>query len=293
MVQRSVDPLPTVIKRNGRRSEESKRLRDIKRNAYAKANKAKPCSVSGCTHERYNLSCYCRGHFQKYRRTGRAVGEIPTQGELRAIEKAIQGWLVEDHLIDERSQRGFKLSWGTAQNRIRKNPAFALPFYRLEGNSGYTAQAKGWIILSHYFHRQGHSLSDAMIRYMAVRLWAEFKWQMPEGKRGFTRERNHFVNTWAGYFVLRNSGFSKTTSEERVIGWQRPWFVSENPRDNLPVPITERVSKTVYLTNFKAGPIVRAIGKELGAAVDHAMGTTWASDHRLLARTCEALGLPF
>lgn len=57
-------------------------------------------------------------------------------------------------------------------------------------------------------------------------------------------------------------------------------------------PIKERETKTVYLSDFKAGPIVRAIGKELRSAVDCAMGMKWISDHRLLQRAREALALP-
>ena len=131
-----------------------------------------------------------------------------------------------------------------------------------------------------------------MLRQMACRLWAEFKWQMPPGKKGFERERNFFVDTWAGYFVLRNSGFSKTTTEEKIIGWDKPWYISDNPKENRYRQIKERETKIVRLSDHKAGPIVRAIGKELRSAVDHAMGTKWVSDHRLLERAFLALKLP-
>ncbi|WP_425051161.1 hypothetical protein [Psychromarinibacter sp. S121] len=255
-------------------------------------NRDKPCAITGCDNPRHNLSTYCLKHRKRHRIYGRPTGDLPTQRELRAIEGAIRDWLEHDHLSTESDRKGFKAAWGSAQQTIRNQPSFALPFFRLEGHEGFTRQAKGWVILSHYFHRQGNSLSNAMLRQMACRLWAEFHWQMPEGRRGFRRERNHFVDTWAGYFVLRNSGFSKTKTEERIIGWQKPWYVSDDPRHNQPIPITETTEKTVTLSHYKAGPIVRAIGKELREAVDRAMGSSWASDHRLLSRTAEAPGLP-
>ncbi len=54
---------------------------------------------------------------------------------------------------------------------------------------GYTQKAKAWVILSNYVHREKNSLSDAMVRYMACRLWSEFLWQMPDGKRGAAKTR--------------------------------------------------------------------------------------------------------
>ncbi|QFS82295.1 hypothetical protein FIV09_05595 [Roseivivax sp. THAF197b] len=132
-----------------------------------------------------------------------------------------------------------------------------------------------------------------MLRYMAIRLWAEFKWKMPEGSRkGFTKERDQFVNTLAGRFVLANSGFTKTTTEEKVIAWERPWYISENPRDNLSQPITETITKTKQLDLWRSATLVRAIGDELRLAVKHAMGSDWLSDYRLLVKATEALGLP-
>ncbi|MEQ8902261.1 MAG: hypothetical protein RID11_16630 [Roseovarius sp.] len=209
------------------------------------------------------------------------------------MEKAIKDWLANDCLTTKADREAFKRNWSAGQRIIRNHPSFALTYSQLEGHSGYTQKAKGWVILSHYFHKQGHSLSDAMLRYMAVRLWTEFKWRLPEGSRkGFQKERHQFVNTWAGKFVLSNAGFTKTTTEEKVIAWQRPWYVSENPRDNLPKPITETVTTTKARDSWAIATVVRAIGDELRAAVDHAMGPKWASDYRLLQRASEALGLP-
>ncbi|WP_157769943.1 hypothetical protein [Ruegeria profundi] len=156
---------------------------------------------------------------------------------------------------------------------------------------GYTQKAKAWVILSNYVHRQGNSLSDAMVRYMACRMWSEFHWQMPEGKRGAAKARNFFVDTWAGKFVLAHSGFTKTKTTEKIIRWAKPWYISDDPVQNEPRPIKEKVTKKVTINRFKAGPIVRAIGKELQSAVDHAMGKAWCSDHRLLEKAHEALGL--
>ena len=274
------------------RSAASQERRRIDRERYLARNALKPCSISSCTKVRYNLSTYCRGHFQKYRRYAHPIDPAPPQADFKLLEEAIKVWLEEDLLTTEDAKRGFKLSWGSAQQTIRTSPSFALPFFRLEGNEGFTQKAKAWIILSHYFHKQKHSLSDTMLRYMAVRLWAEFNWQMPEGKLGATKERNFFVHTWAGYFVLKNSGFTKAKTEEKIIGWQRPWYIHEDPRQNHLIPITEKTIRNIGLTPFKAGPIVRAIGKEIHSAVDHAMGRKWCSDQRLLMRAYEALGLP-
>ncbi|WP_170545256.1 hypothetical protein [Ruegeria arenilitoris] len=218
---------------------------------------------------------------------------MPTQGELRSLEASIKAWLEEDYLTTDFAKRSFKSSWGSAQRTITHNPAFALPFFRLEGNMGYTQKAKAWVILSNYVHRERNLLSDAMVRYMACRLWSEFLWKMPDGKRGAVKTRNFFVDTWAGKFVLANSGFSKTKTEDKIIRWEKPWYVSDDPVQNRPRPITEKVTKKVTVNRFKAGPIVRAIGKELHEAVEHAMGKAWFSDHRLLEKAHEALGLPF
>ncbi|KNX39747.1 hypothetical protein ROTO_37160 [Roseovarius tolerans] len=259
-----------------------------------KANSGKLCSVSGCTKKRYDLYPYCWTHSRRYRRYGHPVIKLPTQGELRAIESAIKAWLDNDHLTTKADREAFKRNWSAGQQTIRNHPSFALPFSRLQGHSGYTQKSKGLVILSHYFHRQGHSLSDAMLRYMAVRLWTEFKWRMPEGSRkGFQKERHLFMNTWSGTFVLTNSGFARTTTEDRVIAWERPWYVSENPRDNLPKPITKSVTTKKALDRWSVATTIRAIGDELRGAVEHAMGTDWVSrDHRLLQKASEALGLP-
>ncbi|SNS32270.1 hypothetical protein SAMN05421757_101852 [Tropicimonas sediminicola] len=274
------------------RSEASIRQRRNKLISDKATNSSKPCVISGCDRHRYCVSTYCNTHAQRYRRYGRAKGPLPTEGELRSIEGAFKEWLDQDHLATDQQRQAFKLAWASGQKTITTNPAFALPFFRLEGNEGFTRQAKGWVILSHYFHVQRHSLSDAMLRLMAVRVWTEFFWQMPEGRRGLTKERNYFVHTWAGYYVLRNSGFTKSKTEEKIIGWERPWYISDDPARNRPKPITEKTIKKVGLTPFKAGPIVRAIGKELQGAVDHAMGTTWINDARLLKRAADALGQP-
>lgn len=276
------------------RVSEAKRKRDrVSLEADKKANQAKTCSVSGCDKNRYGLYPYCRTHAKRYQRYGHPINALPTQGELRAIEGAIKDWLDNDYLTNKHERQAFKLNWAAGQQTIHNHPSFALPFYRLQGISGYTPKAKGWIILSHYFHRQDNSLSDAMLRYLAVRLWSEFKWITPQGSRkGFAKERNYFVNTWAGKFVLSKSGFSKTTRETKVIAWDRPWYISEYPRQSLPKPITETVTKTKTLDRVTAGSISRAIGDELGKAVEHALGTSWVSDYRLLQKASEALGLP-
>lgn len=128
---------------------------------------------------------------------------------------------------------------------------------------------------------------------MAIRIWAEFKWTMPEGSRKrFTAERNRFVDTGAGRFVLSNSGFTKATTEEKVIAWERPWYVSDNPGENLPRPITETITKTKTLDLWRSASLVRAVGGELRTAIQHAMGSDWLSDYRLLSKASEALGLP-
>lgn len=286
----TLDPLPITPRHH--RTDKSRAASRADMQRRAEISRAKPCSVPGCSTNRDGVSVYCHTHRYRYRRYARPVGDLPTQGELRALEGALRDWLAADHLTTEADKKAFKLNWGTAQKTIHAHPAFAIPFFRLEGISGYTQVAKGWIILSHYFHRQRHSLSDAMLRQMACRLWAEFKWQMPPGKKGFERERNFFVDTLAGYFVLRNSGFSKTTTEEKIIGWDKPWYISDNPKENQYRQIKERETKIVRLSDHKAGPIVRAIGKELRSAVDHAMGTKWVSDHRILERAFLALKLP-
>lgn len=284
------DPLPKTPRHQ--RSAASYAARYAAMAARVEINAERPCGVPGCTQRRDGVSTYCHTHYYRSRRYGRPVGDLPRQSELRALEGALRDWLEADHLITDTDKKAFRMNWASAQRTIHQHPSFALPFYRLEGISGYTREAKGWIILSHYFHRQGHSLSDAMLRQMACRLWAEFKWEMPPGKTGYRRERNSFVDTWAGYFVLRNSGFSKTTTEEKIIRWEKPWYISDDPDENRYRPVKERYEKTVYLTDHKAGPIVRAIGKELREAVEHAMGSQYASDYRLLTRAREALGLP-
>ncbi len=285
--------LPLSIIPAGKRSKASREALRQRRIAYQTENQAKKCAVLGCDKHRLKVSSYCRGHYQRNRRYGHPTGRLPTQSELRSIEGAIKVWLEDDYLTTDFAKRSFKSTWGSAQRTITHNPAFALPFIRLEGDMGYTQKAKAWVILSNYVHREKNSLSDAMVRYMACRLWSEFLWQMPNGKGGAVKARNHFVNTWAGKFVLANSGFTKTTTEEKVIRWEKPWYVSDDAVQNRPRPITEQVTTKVTLNPFKAGPIVRAIGKELHDAVDHAMGKAWCSDHRLLEKAHEALGLSF
>lgn len=259
-----------------------------------KINSAKFCSVSGCTKNRYDLYPYCVAHSRRYRRYGHPTIDLPRPAELRAVENAIKTWLEEDHLITKENREAFKKDWSAGQQIIRNHPSFALPFFQLQGHSGYTQKSRGLVILSHYFHKQRHSLSDAMLRYMAVRLWTEFKWEMPEGSRkGFGKERHLFVNTWAGRFVFSNSGFSKTVTEEKVIAWERPWYISENPMHNLPEPITKTVTTKKTLGRWVVATALRAIGDELRGAVEHAMGTRWVSqDYRLFEKTSEALGLP-
>lgn len=286
----TLDPLPSTPRHH--RSERSRAASVSNLHTRNELNRLKPCSVTECTTHRDGVSVYCHTHRYRYRRYAMPVGDLPLQTELRSLEGAIRDWLQADLLTTEQDKKGFKLNWGSAQRTIHAHPSFAIPFFRLEGISGYTQEAKGWIILSHYFHRQGNSLSDAMLRQMACRLWAELKWQMPPGKKGFEKERNYFVDTWAGYFVLRNSGFSKTTTEEKTVGWERRWYISDDPHASRYQPIKETETKVVRLSDHKAGPIVRAIGKELRSAIDYAMGTKWISDHRLIEKAREALSLP-
>lgn len=284
------DPLPKTPSHYRKEKSRAARYSDLLRRAAI--GDTKPCPVPGCTENREGVATYCHTHRYRYRRYAVPIGDLPTQSELRALEGALRDWLSTDLLTTDTEKKGFKLNWGSAQRTIHAHSSFAIPFFRLEGISGYTQEAKGWIILSHYFHRQRNSLSDAMLRQMACRLWAEFKWQMPPGKKGFEKERSFFVDTWAGYFVLRNSGFSKTTTQEKVVGHERLWYISDGPNASRYRPIKERETKIVHLSDFKAGPIVRAIGKELRSAVDYAMGTKRISDHRLLQRAREALALP-
>ncbi|WP_188720442.1 hypothetical protein [Actibacterium pelagium] len=128
-----------------------------------------------------------------------------------------------------------------------------------------------------------------MLRYMAVRLWAGLRFQQPPGKPNRAKELTYFVNTHTGKFVSANSGFSKTTTEQQIIGWERPYIISSIESENAARPITDTVTKKVRLSHNSRAGINRAIGAEVRSAVEHAMGTKWVSNHTLLANASDAL----
>ena len=253
------------------------------------ANKHLSCSCSGCSGTRNSLSIYCYNHRERYRRYGHPTLKVPTKKELRALEGVIQDWLENVHLRKPIEREGFKKLWGSAVVRLRKSPRYAVTFSVLEGCSGYTAKTKACVLLSWYQHKKRKPLGAAMLRYMAVRLWAVIYFKSPQGKYNYIKELDYFVNTWAGKFVLSHSGFSKTKTEQKIIGWERPSFISSLEKENRPRPITERVSKKVRLSPNSAAGIARAIGVELKAAVEYAMGTRWFTDSTLLANAHTAL----
>ncbi|WP_282182875.1 hypothetical protein [Aliiroseovarius marinus] len=156
----------------------------------------------------------------------------------------------------------------------------------------YTSRTKAKIVLAWYHHKRGKPLGALMLRYMAVRLWVELRFQMPPGKTNATREKNYLANTLAGRHAVNQAEVFKHTTAEKVVGWEKPWFVSTVAEENLPAPITEKVTKRVGLTAQRKASIGRAVGAELRHAVEHALGPRWFTDSELMARAVTALTPP-
>ncbi|GGL55773.1 hypothetical protein [Wenxinia marina] len=190
---------------------------------------------------------------------------MPTRSELRELDEAIKFWLGNALSTDEQIS-SFKKLWGTAVRRLHKPPSMARGYTFLEGDTGLSQAERGDIILANYQHRQGHSLSDAMVRWMSCRLWAETLFQMPAGKKHRDKELDKFVNRYAGQFVVARAGISKTVP-----------------------PIIRGEDERVYrLSIGKTANVSRAIGAALGDAVSYAMGKTWHHNEDL-ARATDAI----
>jgi hypothetical protein len=162
----------------------------------------------------------------------------------------------------------------------------------LEGDMRYKQTTKAKIILAWYHHKRGKPLGALMLRYMAVRLWVELRFQMPPGKTQVNREKNYLTNTIAGRYGVNEANVSKVTTEEKIIGWERPWYVSHSASENRPKPITEKVTKRVTLPEQRKASIGRAVGAELRKAVEQAIGKHWFTDSELMARATAALPHP-
>ncbi len=253
------------------------------------ANKKRYCSCDDCLNMRDNLSIYCRYHRDRYRRHGHPTLKAPNQSQLKALEDVIKDWLENDNLLTTFEKESFKKSWGTSVIQLRKSPKYAMPFFTLEGMSGYTAQTKAFILLSWYYHKQGKPIGAAMLRYMAIRLWSQLNFKMGQGKKNYAKELHYFVNTLAGKFVIHHAGFSKEKSDYKIVGWDEPSFLSSIEKHKSSKPITERTVKRVGLPNNKAAGIARAIGAEIRLSVEHAMGNQWFNNSNLLAKAIKAL----
>ncbi|MDW4548257.1 hypothetical protein R5H32_02700 [Defluviimonas sp. D31] len=205
------------------------------------------------------------------------------------MEDAIRDWLEHDYVGVSITREGFKKLWGSALQRLRKSPSHAIPFFRLEGVSGFTQRSKAEVLLAWYHHRNGKPLGAAMLRYMAVRLWANLKFTLPDGKNNLAKERDYFVATQAGKFVLHHSGFCKSKTERNIIGWQEDFLSSFSDGSPRHIPIVETTTKKVRLKDTKAAPISRAIGAELRDAVEYALGPLWYTNGALRDRAALAL----
>lgn len=246
--------------------------------ARREANEKLTCVCPSCTKNRGGLSIYCVYHYQRYRRNGCLTDDLPNASELRVLEGVIRDWITTRYLATEADQRGFKALWSSALSGISKSQRYAVSYSTLEGVSGFTSKTKGSILLSWYQHRAGQPLGAALLRYLAVRLWAELKFTLPPGKTNLAKERHHLVATVAGKFVIRNSGFSKSRTVEKIVGWQRDYMAPNVGEVRKMTPIKEIEIKNVCLTPLRSAPIARAIGSELRVAAEHVLGPSWSTD---------------
>jgi hypothetical protein len=255
----------------------------------AEENSRRLCSCPGCDQNRSSLSTYCRKHRDHYDRHGHPILDNPSAAEIAALVGVVKDWIENGPLLSPFEREAFKRSWGTAVRRLHKHPRYAVHFGALEGVSGYTAKTKAAVLLAWYYHREGKPLGAAMLRYMAVRLWADLRFTLPPGKYNLAKERTYFVSTVAGKFVVHHSGFAKTLTEEKIVGWESPvlapWVGEEVRRK----PITQRETKKVRLSNLKSASIARAIGAELRGAIEHVFGPQWSSNTDLRTKAADAL----
>lgn len=254
-----------------------------------KTNTAKECACVGCDRGRYKLAPYCTKHYNRYRRHGSPDGRIPTRKELGILDDLIRDW-IEVGMETDKDREAFRKIWGSAVVTLRKPQSAARGLWFLEGDTRLTQRERADILLSNYQHRARKPLGMAMLRWMSCRLWAELFFQMPPAKRNFQRERTHFVNLFAGQYVIGQTGLSREITEEVTLGYQRSVFaqtVGEQP--NL-IPITEKRTSRKTLSVNKSANISRAIGAQLADAVGHAMGNSWQADHSLTQKAFQALG---
>lgn len=245
--------------------------------------------MSGCFKARHSLSIYCRNHRKRRDLEGHPTIPLPTYQELTTLENTIKDWLETEYVGVNITRDGFKKIWGSALVKLRQPRSHAIPFFQLEGTSGLTQRSKGSVILAWYDHRNGQPLGAAMLRYMAVMLWASLRFTFPDGKKNFTKERNFFVNTRTGKFVLHHSGFHKVKTERTIIGWQDD-LLSFGPGGTLrKTPIVETTTKKQPLRDCKAAPVSRAIGALIKDAVEFALGPQWFAKETLRAKATIAL----
>lgn len=111
------------------------------------------------------------------------------------------------------------------------------------------------------------------------------------GKRDFTKEKRKYINHIAGTFIVRRCGITKIQDREVIVGWEKsilaPFVGQQIPMD----PIIERQVKCIPLNPAITPMLTRVIGWRLENAVGHAMGNHWHTNHELLARANDALGV--
>lgn len=130
-----------------------------------------------------------------------------------------------------------------------------------------------------------------MIRWMSARLAAEMIFGFPRGKRDFTKEKRKYYNHLAGTYIVRRCGMTKIQDRTVIVGHEKSVFAPFFGYSRQMFPLRERQRKYLTLSPSKTPMLSRVIGWRLEEAVGHAMGNAWLSDHELLARANDALGV--
>lgn len=255
-------------------------------------NETLTCSCKGCHEDRYRLYKYCFKHTRRSTKMGHPDGRVPTKEDLKALDAVLIQWF-EGHYDTADKRREFHTQWGNAQRSLSKPQSYAKSYHFFTGQMRLTREDKAAYFLAGYQHRKGRSFSPALIRWMSARLFAELCFEMPAGKTNFTKERRLYYNLIAGKFVFFNSGYTSTTSEQIVVGWEKSILAPPVGHAPTMLPITETKTKQRSIDFVKSAATIRVVGWHLERAVSDNLGTSWLQDHNLLKSAKDALGIPY
>lgn len=253
-------------------------------------NQTLMCTCKGCTEDRYRMYPYCFTHTRRSVLYGSPDGRVPSHDELMTLDGLIIKW-IENNYTTQADKRLFKLQWANAQKALSQPRSYAKHYGFFTGQMKLKRNDKAKYFLAGYQHRKGLSFSPALIRWMSVRLFAELFFEMPRGKKNFTKERRAYYNLIAGKYVFSKSGYTKKVVTQEVVGWEKSIFAPSFGQALKMIPIKETKTKWKTVDLVKSSATVKVVGWYLEQAISETIGTAFLSDYELLQAAQDALGV--